>query len=422
MQKAGILLAALLASGNLTAEVIGTATEYVLSRDSGDGHAFRITVDRPDPSGETSLVLRALNAGPGVKPQLSDLGCDGHPLQAAVTAGHWKVPRGCRRISWQVTFENPQSADASSQRSIASSDGTFSLLSEASSLPRLANAIAPEILRLPEGLTGEIFPKPDASNAIRLPAASEAPLFAVLGSKPLIEHSAATQRVLYFADDASEKQNLPAIETIAEGLSWISSLARAPRTITYAYVWLGIDTDSPSFGGAAGAETLLVNYMRGGTQDPVRAALMTSVALHEGAHRIFSNFGTRPLWVEESLAAYMGIAALRRVAPDDAAVLALLEKLKGGAEAFPLGLLEAQRRVAGGDQTPYGAFYVKGVAYWTEMDESLKRSGRPGLPEQLANVLTAKYESNGKPHPELASKLGLRASEWDRLADKYIGS
>jgi hypothetical protein len=153
--------------GGLSLAATVQAADHRLSQEPDRSRSLGVTVERAAPDREDQLVLRGAAFGVGVTPQVEGLSCDGSPLAPAgagvgpqspggsgsgkrppESAGDvssaggavaWVVARGCRQISWSIPLDLPGTTDASAQRSLRSADGSFTFVSEASSLPRLAD-------------------------------------------------------------------------------------------------------------------------------------------------------------------------------------------------------------------------------------------------------------------------------------------
>jgi hypothetical protein len=412
------LFVAVAALAALMLPIASTAEEYRLARHPTDGHLLTVALDRIDWASEGRLVRRGAALGAGVTSQVEKLACDGRPLVGADAS--WLLPAGCRHVTWTIPLDGSGTLEASKQRSIGSTGGAFCLVSEASSLPRIAGAAGPEFLILPTETSGETFPRPAANGRVRLPANSEPPLLLLLGSKPVAKHAGENLSAMYFIDDPSQRKHLPSLEVEFRGLQWLRALARTSEDMTFVYAWLGVERGAPSLGGAAGNELLLVNYIRDGATDETRAALTAATPLIEASHQLASKFGERPAWAEESLATYLGLQALVRAMPDSEVVLKLQQRLEQDGDRFPLGLIEVQRRVTTGYRSMYAAFFTKGVAFWSAVDAAIRTERGGGLASRLPDVWTAKYSVDGRP-VDLALRLQLSEATWQRLSDRFMG-
>jgi hypothetical protein len=227
--------------------------------------------------------------------------------------------------------------------------------------------------------------------------------------------------VTYFLDDPTQLAHLPPIDSVMSGLQWLGGLVPRSDRTNFMYAWLGVASGGGAPGGAAGRDVLAVNYVRDGKGDAMRSGLMAAVPFVEACHQLAGSLGDRPGWAEESLSMYFGLRALEQARPGDESVARLLRRLESESEKFPAGLLEVQRRVSSGDRSMYGAYFTKGVAFWSAVDASLRATGHSGgLPARLEAVWTAKYDEEGRPASDFAARLKLPEAEWDRLSAKFL--
>ena len=104
---------------------------------SHSSNKLTVRVNRTTPYGATRLILRGTSFG--VASQVSDVICDGRPIQKS-NLGIWLIPQGCRHLQWQISLKEKDNL-ANAQQSVKLHN--FMLLSEASSFPHLSDAIAP---------------------------------------------------------------------------------------------------------------------------------------------------------------------------------------------------------------------------------------------------------------------------------------
>ena len=237
---------------------------------------------------------------------------------------------------------------------------------------------------------------------------------------PVAERMEGKIRLAYFVDDTAQIERLPDISMEMLGLQWLGKLAPDARNTVFNDVWLGMSDTASSMGGAAGTEILLVNYIRGNV-DSERKTVTAMAPLIEATHQYASSYGVRPGWTEESLAVYFGLEALHHALPNDDAPNDLRKKFIKDADRFPPGLIEVERRVAGGDSSLYGAYFTKGVAFWAAVDEAMRHAGvEGGLGRKLEEVWTTKFDPKGRPPANFANLLGLSDSVWRQLSDRFL--
>jgi len=367
-------------------------TVYVLSEDLTDPLTLTVTVARPGESGVTRLVLRGTRFG--VQSQIASPLCDGTAL-TFVEEGEWQLPTSCQQVSWNVVLESAALADASAQRSIASRGAArFTLISEASSLARLDDAEQPELLQLPTERSGTTFPRPDENGRIMLPPFSQAPLFVLMDSEPILSRSDGGVSLAYFIDDPLQRSQLPNIDAHMRGLTWISNLVPSTEPRVFQVVWLGVASDAPTVGGAEGTGLLLSNYRRTpGSPQPLHIAMY--IPLHEAFHQIGGGLENKPAWVGESLATYIAARALRYALDDALEAVEVYEEFLSHAERVPLGLLEISRQIEAGDRSQYDAFYSKGLAFWDAVNRTMLTAHGDGLETRLTEIVTADFNDDG---------------------------
>jgi len=395
------------------------ATEYRLMTVPGQYRALAVSVDRPNPSVATTLTLRGVASGL-VKSQVENLVCDGGPLNGQAQRGIWQVPAGCRHISWRIALDSVSADDASGQRSIVFASGHSFLISESSSVPRLKQTSAPEMLHLTPEMSRATFPRARPDGTIVLPATSRAPLFLLIDAQPVVVHSGNTVSVRYFMDVPKNLNRVPKIDSVARGLKWLTSLVRPRDIMEFNYLWLERAAASGSVGGAAGGELLLVNYLTSDTSSPLSMDVIKATPFTEAAHKLSGLYGPKPAWVEESLAMYLGLLALGHASPNEPTSRLLLERFQAEARHFPMGLLEVQSEVSSGNGSHYGAFFTKGIAFWAAVDGEMQALGDGSLSTHLNAIWTANYDHAGRPPPDLGIQLGLPEPSWKRLEDAFL--
>lgn len=396
------------------------STRYILSLDPHVSKDMIVKVQRPKGAASTTLVYHGSHVGMGVQSQIMDVTCDGGLLTHDPLRDEWVVPAGCKNVTWRVPFDLPGVGDSTIQRSVVSSDDSFRLFSGASSLANLADADPNAILSVPLSGNGFTFPSPRSDGTLALPTLRDPPLFILIGSRPAAVSRTPNITVRYFVDDFSQKTYVAPLQTETRGLAWLASEMPGTRHIDFNYAWIGVSADAVSMGGATGTELMLVNFVRGGTSDPIRTAVTALAPLIEGTHHLAQPFGSRNGWAEESLATYFGLQALERADPQDGSAFLLMKKLVADSARFPLGLLEAQYRVSVGDKTAYPTYFTKGVVFWSAVDIAMKRRSSGGLTSKSKTLWTMRFQPNGQPPANFASALGLTEEQWLDLRHRFL--
>ena len=395
------------------------ATVYRLTMTPGQNYVLTVSVNRSDPSAETTLALRGVTSGL-VESQVENPVCDGKPLKGQARRGAWHVPAGCRHISWKIALGGVSTDDAAGQRSIALASGHSFLISESTSLPRLEQTSAPEMLLLPPEMSRATFPRARPDGTIALPPKSQAPLFLLIGAKPVAIRASSTVSVRYFIDVPKNLNRVPTIDSVMRGLLWLTDLIRPHDAMGFNYLWLGRAASSGSVGGATGGDLLLVNYLRTDTNHSLAADVTRATPFIEATHEISGLYGPQPAWAEESLAMYLGLQALGHANPNDPTSHLLLQHFRAAAHQFPMGLIAVQRQVSHGDGSHYAAFFTKGVAFWAAVNREMQIHGDGSVSTHLKVIWTAKYGHAGRPPSDFGTALGLSETSWKRLKAAYL--
>jgi hypothetical protein len=202
-----------------------------------------------------------------------------------------------------------------------------------------------------------------------------------------------------------------------KGLEWLNKIIPAKNNLDFTIAWIGESNPKPSLTGATGKGILLVNYPLEG-QLPFGNAMPLYVALHEAFHQFASNYPSQPAWVSESLASYYGINALQVALARDPNASALLMRFEGDEKKFPEGLLAINRKVLAGDRSEYIAFYTKGIAFWTSVNQALQSQG-DDLDHHLLKVFQTQYDSLGNPI-NLQKNLNLPDKIWIPIRKRFL--
>jgi len=401
-----------------SASLAGT---YVVSRDLTNPHQLSVQVERQKPLRGTRLVLRGAAMAAGISSQVVHPHCGARALAlASGVAGTWLVPAGCRDVAWTVRLASAGTSDAGEQQSIISQDGSACLFSEASSLPRLADATGQEFLSVSGNW--RVFPAPELGTLLVLPDNSRAPLFVILGAHPVRAISSGSIALAYFMDDARKLDRVAPVDLVMRGLKWLAIIAPQARNRAFNYFWIGLPSDAPSFGGATGSGVILVNYARANPQRSSSSTMTRAVPLIEATHQFGGGYAgeRRPTWVEESLAVYFGLQALGHAEPHSNDAQEMIEHLATGATRYQQGLIAIQRQVNANHRSQYPAFFTKGVAFWLAVDRAVRASGQGGLDSKLPLLWTAHYASDGRPPSTFAASLGIPQPKWTSIFRAFL--
>lgn len=373
----------------------------------------------------------------GLKPQVSDVRCDGRRLPKAET-GSWLAPPDCALVTWRVLPDRVSrlGADASRQRTLRVGRRPWLLLAEPTSLLRpigdmQAGAISAAPASLP--LAGAT---PLAGGGFRLPPASGAPEFYVLGHVQQTRRPLGQLQVSYVADDAESVGRLGLQARHASALNYLLALVPLPQPLADAdrsllVVWLGVAESAGQAGGAAGSRSFVANYVVGSPAQAQRHAARTLLIMaHEQFHQLVDMVqGSLPappataLWINESLAHYYGLKAMKAV-DSSAAAQALWKQFIDEKRPVEFGLLELERRHAAGDPDAYDAFYTQGATFWHALDAAIAGAGhgRHGLDDYLGELLRMPVGVDGALPASLVERLrAVAGEEVDAVLAKYVG-
>ena len=114
------------------------------------------------------------------------------------------------------------------------------------------------------------------------------------------------------------------------------------------------------------------------------------VAGHEMAHML--GLGTEVLWASESLAHYYGFKSLG----EDKLASQIFKQMVR--EMSQIGLLKAQQLVGQGEGQHYAQFYVKGAAFWKDLDEAIigVTRSQKSLDDYLSLLINGRFGTNGE--------------------------
>lgn len=339
----------------------------------------------------------------GIASQIRAPKCDGSPLTGNPPDGAWSIPDDCQLLSWDIEVANvpAEGLDASRQQTVYFPQGNWWLLSEPSSLLRVAG-VGEDLarsLRIGAGSTELVVKGRRSAGSeldLHVPPATSPPEFHVIGSPATQRHSFGPLVVEYVVDDPARIAELPLAEAHVAMLGFLLDLLEAPESLPDAdsrllVVWLGIDAAMGHAGGAAGGRSFLANYIVG---DPESQALNSARTLmilgHEQFHQLHDLLGDGPplpTWFGESLAQYYALRALQHSGLPEEIVQRAVGHFIDPERPVEHGLLALQAMHEQGDPDAYDQFYYQGATYWSEVDRALRESG---LPEQGLDALTPK--------------------------------
>ena len=325
---------------------------------------------------------------------------------------HVSIIGTCGTLSWQLGIASyPEGgALAFQQQNWHSEQGPWWLVSESSSILRpLEDEARSEISFFFEGNPVEVRAGPN-----RLPAWHQPPGFWLLGDPAFIDMDS----VRHFFDLEKVPPHLiEVLEGHTRGMRFLKSLL--PVKPLSPVFWMGLDEWQASIGGAAGTGLILVNYPvdEMDLNDGGRAFTLY-VVLHEHAHQAVKPTGV--LWIDESLASFLAIKAVKETSPSLYPVLADAFMESGRRAEVSLSVLG--ERAAAGDGEAYAQIY-QGAAFWQTLDDAMTKKGTPvGLLAVLPELLARVFSSTGNANlAEMEKITGLSESELSNILNTYVG-
>ena len=426
---------------------IGVLLGATLTAAAHAHYEVRVAPGAPGPALEMSLALPSDVAVPtrlaprgaawGLTPQVSDVRCGQVPLSQD-TDGHWVAPAGCTAVTWRVAPDPvpPEGVDASAQRTWAVGSRPWYLLAEPTSLLRPVDTDAATVIRAAPGSLPLLGATPVQPGAFRVPPATGAPEFYVVGRPRVSQRQVGAFTITDVADDAStvrwlglQALHAKALNALLRAVPVPTAGAAGDRSLMV--VWLGVAESRGRAGGAAGSRSFVANYVRGQpANDRRNAALTTMVLAHEQFHQLVdlarSDRPPQPTatWIEESLAHYYGLKALE-AADGSKSAQEVRARFIDPARPVEHGLLELNRRHAAGDPAAYGLFYSQGATFWHLVDSAIVAAtqGRQSLDSHLGDLLHLPIAEDGALPTSFVDRLRpVVGSRIDEVVAKYVGT
>ncbi|WAG06842.1 hypothetical protein NRZ30_17585 [Aeromonas jandaei] len=319
-------------------------------------------------------------------------------------------PFSCKEVGWQValTLAPTQGADASTQQSLLFAPDQW-LLTEWGNFVRQQGSHQGKVC-LPDG------------SCQPLPDVNQPPLILPFGLQT-VPVTKPDPRLVLSHDEIANQLDLPALQQqLNEIIDYLAfQLDVAPPTHPWQLVWLGRDVATRSLGGAAGDQVFVANYpTMNGKPTPQAPLRLLRTSAHEAVHILNARSSTpQPTWVEESLAEYLAIKALRRFRLHQVSAINELAERGKQLPHSESGLYRAAREVMAGDRSYYPLFYVKGSAFWEALERELQHNDvtLAQLLPQLGWLPDGRFDAASS--ELLAGTIG--SDTWRRLSRHYLG-
>lgn len=199
------------------------------------------------------------------------------------------------------------------------------------------------------------------------------PLFFIWGKQPTtIKLPSLTLNIFTDrqGDTLLDKQKL--VKILEPRYQYIAKVFRANKSSPVNVIWLARNVNARVSGGLAGHRAFLANfYVENNKLVPNAEAALIHTSLHEYVHVATRYHFTT--WVEESLAEYYAYKALTEGKLNDYALQRW--QLAKSDSLFNAGLYKANQELLKGGVSSYTVLYVKGSAFWNEIDNQLAKHG-----------------------------------------------
>lgn len=319
-------------------------------------------------------------------------------------------PFSCKEVGWQITLTAAptEGADASAQQSLLFAPDQW-LLTEWGNFVRQMGSRQGKVC-LPDG-SGQ-----------SLPDISQPPLILPFGLQT-VPVTKPDPRLVLSHDEIANQLDLPALQQqLNEIIYYLAfQLDVDPPTHPWQLVWLGRDVTTHSLGGAAGDQVFVANYpTEAGKPTPQAPLRLLRTSAHEAVHILNArSYTSQPTWVEESLAEYLAIKALRRFRLHQVSAINELAERGKQLPHNESGLYRAAREVMAGDRSYYPLFYVKGSAFWEALERELQHNDvtLAQLLPQLGWLPDGRFDAAS--NELLAGTIG--SDTWRRLSRHYLG-
>ena len=336
-----------------------------------------------------------------------DVRCD-HGGGPSISNGVAEVKPDCGVLRWRLYIEPFPANGTMASDQLAWSDAAWWLITERAGFLRNAtDHPAPTVQSRRDGRALAPLAGPS-----RLPGLEAAPGFWLLGDAPHLDKGA----IRHFFDGSGPPARLDSLLDLhAAAIGFLSNVL--PGRALSPVFWLRLADWQAGIGGAAGTGLVIANYpVRGRAFDQVAEAITLYLILHEHGHQFLDGSGV--LWIDESLASYLAVVAVREAAPRHYPVIVDAFVEPGRDPDVPLPLLG--ERAAEGDGTAYAQLY-SGAAFWMALEEATPEPR--GLLLQLGEVLAEGFDTDGRPLMEpLALRTGIPPRLLAEILDTHIAS
>lgn len=389
---------------------------------------YHVTIDEDDPLIATvimdilehnrSVLLYSRASALQTETQVRDVTCSGKTLLTNRDS-EWVVPAGCNQVLWTVDIEteSDEGIAAYDQKTILSKSGKWWIFSTPTALLRLRDETFKLYANFNVPYQSELSKK--------LPSGLQAPGYYALGDVPRQKVSYGNISLNYISDNPDLTAQFVKPDDHVTALNYLSAIMGVnqsePKEITM--VLLGITRQRQSLGGAAGNETMLVNYIFDSKSSSSKETYYPIIiALHEQIHQLLR--GPHITWVSESLAHFYAAKATLKIYPQNPVVKAIADELYSSSTEGQPGLIEIQKRIDRlQDYEYYDNFYNQGSAFWNALDVMIQEATNhsESLDDYLALIMRTEFrKGEGFPRRLMRAFSFLPTGSLESLEDKYL--
>ena len=368
-----------------------------------------------------SLELYSRAAALQTTTQVRDVRCADRTLRVNDN-GNWVVPISCNRVSWKVDIatEGDQGIAAYDQKTVMSKSEKWWIFSTPTAILRLA--LEPDVINIHFDV-----PFQDQLDTT-IPSGLQAPGFYALGDVPETVVSDGNIKLKYISDNPELTSEFVKPADHVKALEYLSKIMGLDpdeeREITM--ILMGITRQLQSIGGAAGDNTMLVNYIfdaKSSTSKEIYYPII--IAIHEQIHQL--SRGPHLTWVSESLAQYYATKATLMIYPDNPVVQEIVDEIYASDPEGELGLVEIQRRIDRlQDYSHYDNFYNQGSAFWNELDLLIQEATNKdeSLDDYLEQIMNTRFRrGQGLPRGLRRDLVSfVAADKLEAIEQKYLFS
>ncbi|NRD74736.1 hypothetical protein HQQ94_16220 [Shewanella sp. VB17] len=383
-----------------------TSLKYHITVDPDNLDQLNVSVDTRALTNASVLPARTMRSS--TQPKLSCINANG-----TRTAIDYQQAIQCSSVVWVLPLHlvDKNGFDPATQIDSRDANKGWYFVSEMNSLPRFND------LSKSEEIQSSLICIPD-NTCYKLPSQSLPPLLLVWGQETT-QLNINNKLVTIHSDSPLVIEHLQSWKpSLVKQLNYLNQVFPNHNLKQWQIAFFSRDKSASSVGGAAGNNLILINALLDqGKLSHDSIQMMLKIAAHESVHILNSH--DMPTWAGESLAEYYALKSLQgtEFAVEDATT-----RWHQFATTFPYaktGLLAADQAVNERQEYQYyPLFYLKGPAFWHEIDNALIHTDS-SLETWLArltfnddNQFTKKWIN------ELTKQIGK--DSWKHIEKRYL--